>query len=187
MWRSYGCIITNVVGTLSLSPHGIPYSELSLADAGAFPQEVAECGYQAGQPKPLSVRQEGNNNTSATSSASAQASVVWIFGKHSMAPSFPGCHHQVWYRSFILMPRSRIPLLIRAWKRARCRRDGVLCYWLFLKCGISVYPTVTECLFLLFTHALQSVLLTNFLSVTWWHTGSNEFIIRMPLDMIGTS
>lgn len=54
-----------VVGTLSLSSHGIPYSQLSLADPGAFPQEVAQCGYQAGQTKASVCRQEGTNNVSS--------------------------------------------------------------------------------------------------------------------------
>lgn len=137
-----------VVGTLSLSSHGIPYSQLSLADPGAFPQEVAQCGYQA-KHKPLSADRRAPTMCQATSSASSQASAVWISGQHGMAPPFPGCHHQVSYRSSISMPRPRIPLLVRAWKRSKSKFDGVLCYWLFLKCGKSVYPTVTECLLLL--------------------------------------
>lgn len=138
--------------------------------------------------KPLSADRRAPTMCQATSSASSQASAVWISGQHGMAPPFPGCHHQVSYRSSISMPRPRIPLLVRAWKRSKSKFDGVLCYWLFLKCGKSVYPTVAECLLLLlFTHALGRTLLTNCLSATWWHTGSNELIIRMPLDIIGTS
>lgn len=99
--------------------------------------------------KPLSADRRAPTMCQATSSASSQAYVVWISDQHGMAPPFPGCHHQVSYRSSISVPRPRVLLLVRDWKRSKCKCDGVLCYWLFLKCGKYVYPAVAECLLLL--------------------------------------
>jgi len=99
--------------------------------------------------KPLSADRRAPTMCQETSSASSQASAVWISGQHGMAPSFPGCHHQVSYRSSISVPRSRVLLLVRAWERSKSKCHGVLCYWLFLKCGKSVYPAVAECLLFL--------------------------------------
>lgn len=65
MWRSYGCIMTNVVGTLFLSSHGIPYSQLSLADPGAFHKKLLNVATRQAKEKPLSARQEGTNNMSS--------------------------------------------------------------------------------------------------------------------------
>ena len=48
--EAMGRIMTKVLGTLSFSSHCIPSSRFSFADHEAFPQEVTECGYLAGQP-----------------------------------------------------------------------------------------------------------------------------------------
>jgi len=59
--EAMGWIMAQVLWTLSFSSHDIPSSHFSLEDPGAFPQEVAECGYLEGQPK-RAAREKATTN-----------------------------------------------------------------------------------------------------------------------------